>query len=366
MTANRAPETHISSMATLASAQDHTPVRAGQAANSPAGRRAAHALDGDGVCIIIAAWRASGTIGRAVRSALAQPEAIEVIVVDDGSDDAGATLAAASGADDNSGRLRILALPVNGGPSRARNVALEIARATWLTVLDADDFMLPGRLSQLLQLAAPDLDFVADDLLQVSEGHEDGPRRNLWFRGDAHTNSLSYQDFIRANIPHPARPRRELGFLKPLMRRAFLERRKLRYDENMWLGEDYDLYVRALADGAGFLLAPAAGYVSVIRPGSLSCATGRAVLETMLTSDDRLLARTPMTHSEHRAVIAHRAVIERKIAFVDFIAALKAMRLGRALALFCANPHQAAHIARGMLRLVQHKVTGAKPLSAKG
>ena len=37
------------------------------------------------VTVVIAAWRAAATIGRAVASALAQPEAAEVVVVDDAS-----------------------------------------------------------------------------------------------------------------------------------------------------------------------------------------------------------------------------------------------------------------------------------------
>jgi len=62
------------------------------------------------VTVVIAAWRADGTIGRAVASALAQPEAAEVVVVDDASGDDGATLAAARAADDGTGRLIVLAL----------------------------------------------------------------------------------------------------------------------------------------------------------------------------------------------------------------------------------------------------------------
>ena len=40
------------------------------------------------ICVVIAAKDASATIGRAVTSALAEPEVAEVIVIDDGSADA--------------------------------------------------------------------------------------------------------------------------------------------------------------------------------------------------------------------------------------------------------------------------------------
>ena len=104
------------------------------------------------VTVVIAAWRASGTIGRAVASALAQPEAAEVVVVDDASNDDGATLAAARAADDGTGRLIVLELEKNAGPSTARNTALRASKAEWVAVLDSDDFMQPGRLAKLLTL----------------------------------------------------------------------------------------------------------------------------------------------------------------------------------------------------------------------
>lgn len=317
-----------------------------------------------GVAIIIAAWRAKATIARAVASALAQPETMEVIVVDDASGDGGATLQAARTADDGTGRLRLLALPANAGPAAARNAALAVAVSPWVTVLDADDYMLPGRLGQLLKLVAPDLDFVADDLFQVAEGAENGPRRTLWFADAGRTTSLTFESFIRGNIPKPSRTRGELGFLKPLMRRAFLERRRLRYDETMRLGEDYDLYVRALAEGAGFLLAPAAGYVSVIRDGSLSDARGRRELETFLASDDRLLAQVPMTRAELGAVRAHREVTLRKIGWIDFIDALKKRRAVSALRIMFRSPRQALHIANGVLRAAPRRI--AKKVRANG
>jgi succinoglycan biosynthesis protein ExoU len=68
------------------------------------------------VTVVIAAWRAAATIGRAVGSALAQPEAAEVIVVDDASADGEATLSAARAVDDGSGRLKVFALDRNADP----------------------------------------------------------------------------------------------------------------------------------------------------------------------------------------------------------------------------------------------------------
>ncbi len=67
--------------------------------------------------MIITAKNAAATIAKSVSSALAQPAA-EVVVVDDGStDDTGAV---ARSVDDGSGRLRIVRLEENRGPSAGR------------------------------------------------------------------------------------------------------------------------------------------------------------------------------------------------------------------------------------------------------
>lgn len=90
------------------------------------------------VCIIIAAKNAADTIARAIASALAEPEATEVVVIDDGSTDD--TAAAARGADDGTGRLNIVRFDENRGPAAARNHAISISRSPLLGILDADDF----------------------------------------------------------------------------------------------------------------------------------------------------------------------------------------------------------------------------------
>ena len=176
---------------------------------------------------MIAAWRAAATIGRAVASALAQPEAAEVIVVDDASGDDGATLAAARAADDGTGRLTLLEQPKNAGPAAARNAALKASTAPWIAVLDSDDFMEPGRLARLMALSEQGYDLIADDLLQTPEGQPVSAGKALWFRDNQTPIDISFGFFIDSNITRASRLRRELGFLKPLMRRSFLERRNL-------------------------------------------------------------------------------------------------------------------------------------------
>ena len=116
------------------------------------------------VDVIIAARNRSDTIERAILSALTEPQVRYVIVVDDGSTDD--TSARARQCNANSGRVIVERLRSNLGPSAARNVALRISTAPWVTILDGDDYLLPGRTGALLS-KADGWDFIADDLLQA-------------------------------------------------------------------------------------------------------------------------------------------------------------------------------------------------------
>ncbi|MDH6577356.1 glycosyltransferase family A protein [Kitasatospora sp. MAP5-34] len=98
------------------------------------------------VSVVIAAYDAERTLGAAVASALRQvPRPAQVIVVDDGSRDGTAGVAA-------SFPDVLLLEQDNQGPSAARNAGIREASQPWVAFLDADDVWLPGKLAR--QLAA--------------------------------------------------------------------------------------------------------------------------------------------------------------------------------------------------------------------
>jgi glycosyltransferase involved in cell wall biosynthesis len=100
------------------------------------------------VSVVIPTWNRWPLLGRAVSSALAEPETREVIVVDDGSDDHSlARLAALTDP-----RLKVLALPHEGNIARLRNRGAAAASGEWLAFLDSDDSWEAGKLGR--QLAA--------------------------------------------------------------------------------------------------------------------------------------------------------------------------------------------------------------------
>jgi glycosyltransferase involved in cell wall biosynthesis len=99
------------------------------------------------VAVVIPAYNAESTIGAAISGALQQTVApLEVVVVDDGSTDRTAAIAAAFG-----DRIRLLQQP-NGGPAAARNAGIAAARAPLIALCDADDLLFDRHVEALLAL----------------------------------------------------------------------------------------------------------------------------------------------------------------------------------------------------------------------
>jgi glycosyltransferase involved in cell wall biosynthesis len=101
------------------------------------------------VSILIPCFNAERWIARSIESALVQtwPEK-EIIVVDDGSTDRSLEVIRQF-----QGRIHWETGPNRGG-NAARNRLLELARGEWLQYLDADDYLLPGKLQQQLDFVS--------------------------------------------------------------------------------------------------------------------------------------------------------------------------------------------------------------------
>jgi len=283
------------------------------AANSP-GQSLSRQTEGFSVAVVIAARDAEATLGRAMASALAEPDCAELVVVDDGSRDA--THAVASSFDDPAGRLRIIRLPQSVGPAAARNIGIVHTSAPFVAILDADDYWLPGRLARIAR-HVPGYDVIADDVQIVQEGQESGPTDHL-IAPSFDPFDLAFTQFVLHNIGQRGRYRREWGFLKPVVRREFLERWGLAYDPSLRLGEDFILYAQALARGARFKVVERCGYVSVERRDSLSDThTGRDLVA--LLNAARRLASGPLGREEVRAMRRYLWQLKTKTRYRQFI-----------------------------------------------
>ena len=98
------------------------------------------------VSIAIPAFNAGATLRDTLRSVLAQTHpTLDIVVVDDGSTDDTAEVAASFGE-----RVRLIRQP-NAGISRTRNTSLQAARGEFIALLDADDLCEPERIAVQLE-----------------------------------------------------------------------------------------------------------------------------------------------------------------------------------------------------------------------
>jgi succinoglycan biosynthesis protein ExoO len=287
------------------------------------------------VSVILAAYQAAGRISAAIESALAQSVGeLEVVVADDasGDDTPGVVLEIAR----RDPRVRLLRAEVNGGPARARNRAITAARGEWLALLDADDAFRPQRLERLLALAtAWRADLVADNLRLVdgTSGRDLGPA--LPEAPAAPPQIVAAASFVRANLKRGF----SYGYLKPLIRRTFLERHGIRYREALRIGEDYALDLDCLLAGARFVVTREVLYDYHLTPGSISRRLGAPDIRALCALNREHRAAVGDHHPELAAVLWERQVmLDRMLGHARFVERIKAGRIRGALSLLVRRP----------------------------
>ncbi|MEQ8357009.1 MAG: glycosyltransferase [Kiloniellaceae bacterium] len=313
------------------------------------------------VSVLLPAYNAAGTLAAALRSVLEQSlSAVEVIVVDDASEDE--TLALAKAVADDDARVRVLQAPRRAGAAAARNLALAAARGDWLALLDADDRFAAGRLARLVALGeARGADIVADNLNLVTGT---GCRRGTALAAEdpLFAGPLTAAAFVERNFF--LNGGFKLGYLKPLFRRDFVRRHGLRQDAALRIAEDFHFLLDCLLAGGRFAAHPQAGYDYRLTPGSLSrglsledlrrlAAANRAVMERLeATSDAGLLD----------ALQRRQRSVDRNVNFARFVAAVKGRRVLDAGSIFARHPDLTPFLAFFGLQSLRKRLPGGRHL----
>lgn len=206
--------------------------------------------------IIIPTYNVAPFVKQALHSVLGQNAAgnIEVIVVDDGSDDDTVRVIETVAAED--GRIKLARNQRRKGAAGARNTAMLQSAADWIAFLDADDLLAPESIARRLSVLQryPDVDLVSGGYV---EAHATGGRRRssreeaaaaLEAFGDRDGQAVRITDPVIALLRQP-----KLMWTGTVMARRTLIDKVGLFDEDYVLGEDRDLWLRLAAKAKGLI-----------------------------------------------------------------------------------------------------------------
>ena len=231
--------------------------------------------------VIIPAYRAADTIGRALASIAAQTvKPREVIVIDDGSDDGTLDAATAMGRSMDGIAVQVLSQQ-NAGAGAARNKGIAAASGTYLAFLDADDEWLPEKIAHSMA--------TIEDGLHVLVSHN---YLRIEVDGQEHMVDCARR-FNAAPDPYVGLYRQ--GFIATS---TVLVRREAAlaaggFDETLATAQDFDLWLKILGQpGATFAVLPVELTRYYICDGSITTFTARRLACTLRIARRHVLALT--------------------------------------------------------------------------
>ncbi len=252
------------------------------------------------VSVIVPCWNAELTLSETLESIAGQTyRDWEAIVVDDGSNDGSALIAAEW--QERDARF-IVVRQANGGLSVARNRGIEHARGEFLLFLDADDLIASEKLAHQLPLAQDSREQIVYSDCTYFSG------------GPPYTFTHNKDGSDRASLPGYTGTAAEIlpvlaqGNIMPVSA-PLLPRHTVMavggFDPALSALEDWDYWIRCALAGWGFTYdsSPAAFTMIRLRPGSMS------------THDMRMMRNELRVRGKHRNVPAMRAVFREKRRF---------------------------------------------------
>lgn len=279
------------------------------------------------ISVIMANFRGAAHLRQAVASCLAQSETrLEVLIADDASDDDSVAIADAMAREDP--RVRVLPGDVNAGPGAARNRAILAAQGDWIAIVDSDDVIHPDRLSRLMAAAKiSDADLIADDMVHFGVAEGRGGRTLLQPLKLSAARELNVVHLLQGNAGLAGMP--ALGYLKPVIRRSVLKEH--RYNPKLPVGEDFDLILRLVLDGARYVIVPDPLYAYRRHSGSVSYRLSVSKVQQML---DAHRALPPVTGPYARYLVRYiDRQLRRGLRYQRMVGAIKARAWARVLPL---------------------------------
>ncbi len=175
--------------------------------------------------IVIPMFNASKTIRRALDSCVSQCyPPLEIIVVDDDSSDESDRIVEQYRTSYTGPIvIKLMRLEHNSGPSKARNIGWDIAKGSYISFLDADDYFTISKLSEIA-------DLITKKNSRILIGHYYGVDKEEK-SSHVHIQKLHTLDFVTRNI---------LTTSAVTVKKEVRER----FDASMRYTEDHDLFLR--------------------------------------------------------------------------------------------------------------------------
>ena len=268
------------------------------------------------ISVIVPCYRQAHLLPAAVASVQAQDMGEwELLIIDDGSPDDTANVAARLMAEDL--RVKLLRKP-NGGISSARNAGLDAAVGSFIQFLDADDLLSPGKFSTNLAvlrgMTGPALaidDFAA---LQADGGTEVNDRCAPRIYGDDPEFELALRWELDLVIPIHC----------PLFTADLFAFQGVRFDEQLHTHEDYDRWLAVLARQPQLRFTGRRGAIYRANPAGMTRDRQR-MYEGFMVAIKKRMAQADVSPVLRQALLAKLSVVRNHYGFGPRAAVRKAL-----------------------------------------
>jgi succinoglycan biosynthesis protein ExoO len=306
------------------------------------------------VSVIIPVYNSEKYIAQALESVFNQSYSnLEVILIDDASQDSTVEISHSF----HDPRLRIFENEQNRGVSYGRNFGIRQAQGKWIALLDSDDWYASDRLEKLIHLGeANDADLIADDLWLINE-EQTRPWSTLLSecpnRETSEISSINAVKFVTSDRLGSINASRtwSFGYTKPIIKREFLLKHQIWYDETLKVGEDFSLYLECLRHQAKFYLVNRPYYYYRIRTTSLSTrkkteylAESCAITQSFM--DREIHSPSCEDSSLHNALLENLQIFQKRLAFYHLKEYWQELKLFTVIDHLMANPSLSVDLIR--------------------
>jgi len=179
------------------------------------------------VSVIVPVYRVAKFLPKCIESIQSQDyRNIEIILVDDGSDDVSGKICDEYA--DSDCRIVVIHKP-NGGVSSARNAGLERARGEYVCFVDGDDYVMTDYVSYLLHLA---LENEADIALTTAMFGNFNEEQSNDYSIEVYDTEKATEAMLCYRFP--------IGVYCRMFRRSFIEEQGIRFREELFIGEGFN------------------------------------------------------------------------------------------------------------------------------